>query len=92
MQGSRRYEGWVPCPTLLAIVLPACTGCGACVAPCGPRAVTLVAERPGGFGDKRAVVDAARCTGCGLCLPACPHHALALRAREGISSRALSSP
>jgi ferredoxin len=65
-------------PRPLAIVLATCTGCGACVAPCGPRAITLGTERPGGFGAKRAVVDPARCTGCGDCLPACPHAALAL--------------
>jgi ferredoxin len=63
----------------VAVVLPACTGCGACVAPCALRAVTLGSALPGGFGDKRAVVDPARCTGCGDCLPACPHDALRLR-------------
>ena len=67
---------------MLAIVLPGCTGCGACVAPCGPRAVTLAAARPDGFGEKRAVVDAERCTGCGDCVPACPHDAMALRGRR----------
>jgi ferredoxin len=64
-----------------ALVLPTCTGCGACVAPCAPRAITLEAERPGGFGDKVAVVDARRCTGCGDCVPACPHGAIGLRSR-----------
>ncbi len=68
---------------LLAVVTPACTGCGACVAPCGPRAVTLESEQPGGFGAKRAVVDAARCTGCGDCVPpCCPHDAIVLRPRD----------
>jgi ferredoxin len=68
-------------PALLAVVLPSCTGCGACVAPCVPRAVTLESEQPGGFGAKRALVDPGRCTGCGDCVPACPHHALVLRRR-----------
>jgi ferredoxin len=67
----------VPYPRL-ALVLPACTGCGACLAPCRPRAVTLETEHPGGFGARRAVVDPARCTGCGDCVPACPHAALGL--------------
>ena len=66
---------------LLAAVMPACTGCGACVAPCAPRAVTLETERPGGLGAKRAAVDAARCTGCGDCVAPCPHGAIVLRAR-----------
>jgi ferredoxin-type protein NapF len=65
----------------IAVVLPACTGCGACVAPCVPRAITLASELPGGFGAKRAAVDPARCTGCGDCVPPCPHGAIALRPR-----------
>jgi electron transport complex protein RnfB len=70
----------VPHP-LIAVVLPTCTGCGACVAPCGPRAITLESEQPGGFGAKLAVVDLERCTGCGDCVPACPHEALVMRPR-----------
>jgi ferredoxin len=68
-------------PPLIAVVLTTCTGCGACIPPCRPRAVTLESERPGGLGAKRAAVDPVRCTGCGQCLPACPHAALALRDR-----------
>ncbi len=68
-------------PLRLAKILPACTGCGACVAPCAPRAITLRTERADGFGEKRAVVDAAACTGCALCVPACPHEAIAMEAR-----------
>ena len=63
----------------VAVVTPACTGCGACLAPCEPRAVLLASERPGGFGAKRAVVLLSRCTGCGACVPACPHGAISLR-------------
>jgi len=65
-------------PRPIARVLPSCTGCGACVAPCRPGAITLEAELPGGFGKKRAVVEAVRCTGCGDCVPACPHAAIVL--------------
>ncbi len=78
---------------LLAFVTPACTGCGACVPPCAPRAVTLETERPDGFGAKRAVVDAARCTGCGDCVPPCPHGAIGLRRRTaGGAARACVEP
>jgi ferredoxin len=68
-------------PARLALILPACTGCGACVARCPTRAITLETERPGGFGAKRAAVDPARCTGCGDCVPACPHAALVMGGR-----------
>lgn len=65
-------------PRALARILPTCTGCGACVAPCAPRAITLETEQPGGLGAKRAAVDPARCTGCGDCVPPCPHAAIVL--------------
>ncbi|NJC87605.1 MAG: 4Fe-4S dicluster domain-containing protein [Desulfuromonas sp.] len=55
-----------------------CTGCGACVAACPERALSLAGEHPDGRGRKRAVVAAARCTNCGACLPACPRGALVL--------------
>lgn len=59
------------------IVLPSCTGCGACVSRCPRRAITLASEFPGGRGRKRAVIAAEGCTACGDCLPACPRQALA---------------
>ena len=55
-----------------------CSGCGNCVAACPVHALTLVTERPDGFGRKTATVDRQGCVGCGACLPACPHHALSL--------------
>lgn len=58
--------------------LPSCTGCGACVAACPLRALSLVSEQADGFGRKAAAIDAARCTGCGACLPACPRQALVM--------------
>lgn len=59
------------------IVLPSCTGCGACVSRCPQRAITLASEFPGGRGRKQAVIAAEGCTACGDCLPACPRQALA---------------
>jgi len=71
---------------LLAAVTSACTGCGACLAPCEPRAVTLATAQPDGFGAKRAAVDAVRCTGCGDCVAPCPHGAIVLRRRAAASA------
>jgi len=53
-----------------------CTGCGACVAACPERALSLVSARPRGEGRKTVAVAADRCTACGACLPACPRQAL----------------
>ena len=53
-----------------------CTGCGRCVAACQSGALSLEVERPNGFGQKQAVLDAHRCTGCMDCQSACPHLAL----------------
>lgn len=58
--------------------LPCCTGCGACVAACPQRALSLQSELAEGRGQKRVAVDAARCTACAQCLAACPRQALVL--------------
>lgn len=41
-----------------------CTGCGACQARCGQRAITIL--------DGRAQVDQEQCVRCGYCATACP--------------------
>jgi MinD superfamily P-loop ATPase len=53
-----------------------CTGCGRCVAVCGPHLLSLEVER----WVKSALLHAAeRCTGCSACAVACPFHAIAMR-------------
>ncbi len=74
-------------PVATATVTPMCcqdhcTGCGACVAACPARALSLVSEYPDGRGRKRVAIAAARCSGCGTCRPACPREALTLAAAK----------
>ncbi len=53
-----------------------CTGCGRCVAVCGPHVLSLETVR----WRKRAVLDEpAGCTGCTLCAVRCPFHAITMR-------------
>jgi len=49
----------------------ACLGCGACIAACPTRAISV------GEG-KTAHVDDDLCVGCGRCVGTCPHQAMAL--------------
>ena len=46
-----------------------CLGCGACVAACPNRAITLVDIRDQGL---RPVIDSAECRKCGGCIEVCP--------------------
>jgi ferredoxin len=46
-----------------------CTDCGACVAQCLPRALTVDENNKLQFNSER-------CIACELCIPACPFHAL----------------
>lgn len=52
-----------------------CTACGACIAICPHRVLTLV-RRQGGH--PRYEFDATGCTGCGLCVDVCDVNAIAL--------------
>lgn len=46
-----------------------CTDCGACVAQCLPRALTV-------GDDMKLNFNSDKCIACELCIPACPYHAL----------------
>ncbi len=46
-----------------------CVDCGACVAHCLPRALTV-------DGSGKLQFNSERCIACELCIPACPYHAL----------------
>ena len=48
-----------------------CLGCGACVAACPERAITLSAEAPAG-------VNRTLCIGCGECVKVCPQQIIEL--------------
>ena len=53
-----------------------CTGCGRCVAVCGPHLLSLEAVR----WKKFALLSGPEaCTGCSLCAVACPFHAITMR-------------
>jgi ferredoxin len=53
-----------------ALVHDLCTGCGACLAVCPFKALSLE--------GKRIAIDWDRCMGCGACTSQCPHKALRL--------------
>lgn len=53
-----------------------CTGCGRCVAACGPHVLSLETVR----WDKTAVLhEPAGCTGCRRCAVVCPFRAIRMR-------------
>ncbi len=53
-----------------------CTGCGRCVAACGPHVLSLETVR----WEKFAVLhEPGRCTGCHACAAICPFDAITLR-------------
>lgn len=53
-----------------------CTGCGRCIAACGPH--VLVLERRG-WDKVSSLVDPAACTGCHQCAWRCPFEAITMR-------------
>jgi ferredoxin len=66
-----------PRPRPLPEISARCTGCGRCVAACGPHVLWLDT-----LGWKKAAVlhDAAGCTGCSRCEAVCPFDAIRMQA------------
>ncbi|MGN6527220.1 MAG: 4Fe-4S dicluster domain-containing protein [Burkholderiaceae bacterium] len=60
-------------PRLPAIDPARCTGCGRCVAACGPHVLSLETVR---WRKTATLHDAAGCTGCSLCERRCPFGAI----------------
>jgi formate hydrogenlyase subunit 6/NADH:ubiquinone oxidoreductase subunit I len=64
------------------IALQRCTGCGRCVAACGPHLLSLEVA----LFRKTAVLDlnaTDACTGCNRCAVACPFAAIRMRPAPG---------
>lgn len=59
-----------------------CTGCGRCIAACGPH--VLVLERRG-WDKVSSLVDESACTGCRHCAWRCPFGAIAMRPRGEVA-------
>ena len=53
-----------------------CTGCGRCVAACGPHLLSLETVRWQKFATLN---DAPLCTSCNRCAVVCPFHAITMR-------------
>jgi ferredoxin len=64
-------------PVALPVIDPArCTGCGWCVAVCGPHVLSLQVVQ----WRKTSVLDEpAGCTGCALCAVRCPFDAIRMQ-------------
>jgi ferredoxin len=62
----------------LPVVDPSrCTGCGWCVAVCGPHVLSLSTPEAGGR-IQSVLLDEMACTGCALCAVCCPFDAIAM--------------
>jgi ferredoxin len=62
------HNGTMPARFLPVITPTRCTGCGRCVAACGPHVLSL---QPQGWVKVAALDDAEGCTGCAQCQVAC---------------------
>jgi ferredoxin len=63
----------MPAKALPTINPTRCTGCGRCVAACGPHALSL---HPHDWVKTAALDDASGCTGCAQCMVVCPFGAV----------------
>ncbi len=52
-----------------------CTGCGRCIAVCGPHVLSFETVR---WKKSALLHDAAACTGCSLCAARCPFDAITM--------------
>ena len=67
-----------PAAPRLPVVDPdRCTGCGRCVAACGPRVLSL--ELRADWRKSAVLHGRAGCTGCSLCAVRCPFGAIEMR-------------
>lgn len=71
-------------PVPLPAIDPArCTGCGRCVAVCGPHVLSL---ETADWRKTATLHDAAGCTGCSLCERRCPFEAIEMRRDQRMKS------
>jgi len=63
----------MPTKTLPTINPARCTGCGRCVAACGPHVLSL---HPHDWVKAAVLDDTSGCTGCGECMGVCPFGAV----------------
>lgn len=68
---GRPRPGWQP-----VVDADRCTGCGWCVAACGPHVLGLEAVQ---WKKRSVLLDAAHCTGCSDCAVVCPFHAITMK-------------
>jgi len=68
-------------PPLPGIDRTRCTGCGHCVAACGPHLLSLEVERWKKFS---VLHEPERCTGCSLCEVRCPFGAITMKRPPGV--------
>ncbi|MBI5520125.1 MAG: DUF362 domain-containing protein [Desulfovibrio sp.] len=66
------------------VVVDKCAGCGACIAMCASKALSLT-ESPAAKG-KKILLDNNRCIGCGACFLACKHGGLEINWQTDVTA------